>query len=50
VDDCRQAIVDTWPESVDDSAACEDWDWEPDYNCERSFHDYLIPAIRERYQ
>jgi nucleoside-diphosphate-sugar epimerase len=50
VDDCRQAIVDTWPETVDDSAAREDWDWEPDYNCERAFHEYLIPAIRNRYQ
>ncbi len=49
VDDCRQRIVDTWPESVDDSAACEDWDWHPDYNCERSFHEYLIPAIQKRY-
>jgi nucleoside-diphosphate-sugar epimerase len=49
VDDCRQRIVDTWPESVDDSAACEDWDWQPDYNCERSFHEYLIPAIQKRY-
>jgi len=50
VDDCRQKIVDTWPERMDDSAARKDWDWAPDYNCERSFHEYLIPAIRERYQ
>jgi nucleoside-diphosphate-sugar epimerase len=50
VDDCRQRIVDTWPESVDDSAAREGWDWQPDYNCERSFHEYLIPAIQKRYQ
>lgn len=50
VDECRQQIVDTWPEEVDDSAACRDWDWEPDYDCDRSFKEYLIPAIRERYQ
>jgi threonine 3-dehydrogenase len=50
VDACRQKIVDTWPERMNDSAARKDWDWEPDYNCERSFHEYLIPAIRERYQ
>lgn len=50
VDDCRQAIVDTWPESVDDSSAREDWDWEPEFDCERSFHEYLIPAIRQKYQ
>lgn len=50
VDDCRQKIVDTWPEQVDDSAARMDWDWEPDFCCERSFNEYLIPAIKQRYQ
>ena len=49
VDECRQKIVDTWPERMDDSAARRDWDWQPDFDCERSFHEYLIPAIRERY-
>jgi len=50
VDECRQNIIDTWPEVVDDSAAREDWGWKPDYDCDRSFNEYLIPAIRERYQ
>jgi threonine 3-dehydrogenase len=50
VDECRQKIVDTWPERLDDSAARIDWAWEPDYDCNRSFNEYLIPAIRERYQ
>ena len=50
VDDCRQKIIDTWPEHIDDSAAHEDWGWNPDYNCQRAFNDYLIPAIRGRYQ
>ncbi len=27
--DSRQEIADTWPESVDDSRAREDWGWEP---------------------
>lgn len=27
--DSRQKIADTWPESVDDSKAREDWGWEP---------------------
>jgi nucleoside-diphosphate-sugar epimerase len=49
VDECRQKIIDTWPEVVDDSAAREDWGWDPDYDCKRSFNEYLIPAIRERY-
>jgi len=50
VDERRQKIVDTWPKEVDDFAARRDWDWAPDYDCDRSFKDYLIPAIRERYQ
>lgn len=49
VDECRQKIVDTWPEKVDDSAARRDWDWMPDYDCERAFSEYLVPAIRNRY-
>lgn len=50
VDEARQKIVDSWPECVDDSAARLDWDWAPDYDCVRSFGEYLIPAIRERYK
>jgi len=42
--------VNTWPQQMDDSAARKDWDWEPDYDCERSFYEYLIPTIRQRYQ
>lgn len=45
----RQKIVDTWPADVDDSAACRDWGWKPDYDEERAFNDYLIPSIRARY-
>jgi nucleoside-diphosphate-sugar epimerase len=50
VDECRQKIVDTWPEKVDDTAAQRDWDWQPDFDCNRSFNEYLVPAIRQRYQ
>jgi nucleoside-diphosphate-sugar epimerase len=46
----RQKIVDSWPEDIDDQAAQEDWDWSPDYDCDRAFGDYLIPNIQERYQ
>lgn len=45
----RQGIVDSWPEDIDDSAACRDWDWVPDYDQARAFNEYLIPAIRRRY-
>jgi nucleoside-diphosphate-sugar epimerase len=45
----RQAIVDTWPADVDDSAARRDWGLAPEHDLERAFSDYLIPRIRERY-
>lgn len=46
----RQAIVDSWPADVDDSAARRDWGWSPDYDQERAFSEYLIPAIKLRYK
>jgi threonine 3-dehydrogenase len=45
----RQRIVDSWPADIDDSAARTDWGWAPDYDQQRSFEEYLIPAIRQRY-
>jgi nucleoside-diphosphate-sugar epimerase len=50
VDAKRQAIVDSWPAAVDDSAARADWGFAPAYDFERAFREYLIPTIRERYQ
>ncbi len=49
-DPARQAIVDTWPADVDDSAATRDWGWKPDYDEDRAFDEYLIPSIKARYQ
>jgi threonine 3-dehydrogenase len=49
-DERRQKIIDSWPGDMDDQAAQEDWDWSPDYNCDRAFGEYLIPNIRKRYQ
>jgi nucleoside-diphosphate-sugar epimerase len=45
----RQGIVDTWPLDVDDGPARRDWGWEPGYDVERSFTEYLVPEIREHY-
>ena len=45
----RQGIVDTWPADTDDSAAREDWGWQPDYDQIRAFEEYLIPSIRKQY-
>ena len=49
VDAMRQAIVDSWPAAVDDSAACRDWGHAPKYNLQNAFHEYLFPAVRKRY-
>jgi threonine 3-dehydrogenase len=49
VDAKRQAIVDTWPEEVNDSAARTDWGFAPKYDFTTAFRDYLIPTIRARY-
>ncbi len=32
VDSIRQEIADSWPNSLDDSAAREEWDWNPKYD------------------
>jgi threonine 3-dehydrogenase len=49
VDAKRQGIVDSWPEAVDDSAARRDWGFDPRYDFDRAFREYLIPTIRQRY-
>ena len=45
----RQAIVDSWPADVDDSAARSDWGLDPRYDIEGGFKEFLIPRIRDRY-
>jgi nucleoside-diphosphate-sugar epimerase len=49
VDEKRQAIVDSWPAEVDDSAARADWGFNPRHDFTRAFSEYLIPTIRLRY-
>ncbi len=45
----RQAIVDSWPEDVDDGAARRDWGHAPRFGLDGAFGEYLIPQIRKRY-
>jgi len=49
IDEKRQGIVDSWPADVDDSAARADWGFQPAYDFERAFREYLIPTISHRY-
>jgi nucleoside-diphosphate-sugar epimerase len=41
VDPVRQEIADSWPNSLDDSAARQEWGWEPDYDLARMTADML---------
>ncbi|MFO1052141.1 MAG: NAD-dependent epimerase/dehydratase family protein [Planctomycetota bacterium] len=45
----RQAIVDSWPADVDDTAARTDFGFRPKHGLEAAFREYLVPAIRARY-
>lgn len=39
--DFRQEIADSWPNSIDDSAAREEWGWQPEWNLERMVEDMI---------
>jgi len=41
VDPIRQEIADSWPNSLDDSAAREEWGWKPEYNLASMTKDML---------
>ncbi len=45
--DFRQAIADSWPASLDDSAAREEWGWSPSYDMPAMAAD-MLAALRKR--
>jgi nucleoside-diphosphate-sugar epimerase len=47
--DYRQAIADSWPMSVDDSAARQEWGWKPSYDLD-AMSDDMINAIKKKVE
>ncbi|MEM3641862.1 MAG: L-threonine 3-dehydrogenase, partial [Candidatus Bathyarchaeia archaeon] len=46
--DFRQKIADSWPMSIDDSAAREDWSWNPKYDLASMTRD-MIEKLTRRF-
>ncbi len=46
--DYRQAIADTWPCTIDDSAARQEWGWQPDYDLASMTID-MLEKLGRRY-
>jgi nucleoside-diphosphate-sugar epimerase len=49
VDPVRQSIADSWPDSLDDSAAREEWGWKPTFTLETMTTD-MLGKIAERLE
>ncbi len=47
--DYRQAIADSWPKSIDDSSAREEWGWKPDYDLPAMVKD-MLEVLGERHR
>ena len=47
IDPVRQAIADSWPNSLDDSAAREEWGWRPRYDLDAMVDDMLANLGRK---
>lgn len=41
IDPLKQAIADSWPDSLDDTCAREEWDWKPEYDLDAMTVDML---------
>lgn len=48
--DFRQAIADSWPNSIDDSVAREEWGWKPDYDLAAMTKDMLAVLSKRHAQ
>lgn len=49
IDEVRQAIADSWPHSMDDSAARKEWGWRPEYDLAVMIKE-MIERLSERFE
>lgn len=47
IDPLKQTIADSWPNSLDDSCARQEWGWHPEYDLEKMTAD-MIKVLNER--
>jgi len=47
--DFRQGIADTWPSSIDDSAARNEWGWKPEWDLESMTKD-MLDTLKKRHK
>ena len=47
-DHLRQAIADSWPNSLDDSCARAEWDWKPEFDLDTMTRD-MIEKLRVKF-
>lgn len=48
VDPVKQAIADSWPNSMDDTCARQEWGWKPEYNLQSMTTDMLL-KVKEKF-
>lgn len=48
VDPLRQAIAESWPNSLDDTCAREEWGWKPEYDLDGMTQD-MLAKLKERF-
>ena len=41
VDPLKQSIAESWPDSLDDTCARQEWDWKPTYDLDSMTRDML---------
>jgi len=47
IDSLKQSIADSWPDSMNDRAAREEWNWSPDYDLPKMTKD-MIKKLKEK--